>query len=365
MKIMVYSSTKKSAKLDRFFKPVKTKREVKSFDRDNLCTALTTKGKNCSRNSLPNSYLCKLHQNKEEKRDIYVKWLKDKNPNISSEIPEFLIPYTDRNLPPNQVKLIYRDKPNRAEYIKFYGEYKGHPFTEKDLIEDRNKIKKVCCIHDANHSIALFLKTKNQCQFAFHNYIPLVFAGTKEFVKFYTQKYSYPLVITEVKANVNDLFVKNGVHKAMGRWCTRLFKMEASYWFYRHYNLNNIVQYLGITNDTPNRAKKYPEGIHKSKLSEKKQGFNIYNFLPIRNFLLEEQEILIKKHNLPPNPIKKKYGSHGCIYCPMRSELYYFKLREWFPDLYAQCIDWKKYGSARSISKGKKQYLYYPNSKIM
>lgn len=34
------------------------------------------------------------------------------------------------------------------------------------------------CIHDANHSVALFLKTKGECQFAFHNYIPFTFAGS-------------------------------------------------------------------------------------------------------------------------------------------------------------------------------------------
>jgi len=250
---------------------------------------------------------------------------------------------------------------NRAEYIKFYGDYKGHPFTERDLIEDRENIKNGCCVHDANHSLALFLKTKDECQFAFHNYIPFVFPGSTEFVKYYTQKYHYPLIISEVKASIEDLLIRNGVHKAIGRWCTRVFKMEASYWFYRHYNLNNIIQYLGINNDTPRRAKKHPEGIHKSDLSDRKKGFNVFDYLPIRQILSEEQKEIIKANNLPLNPINEKFGEHGCIYCPMRNEKYYFKLREWFPELYDKCLDWKKFGSKRS----EKEYFYYLNSKIM
>lgn len=356
------SKTPRFRPIDKFLKPMS---KPINLPENKLCSALTTKGAPCSRSHLANSVFCRLHLTKHQDLADYVNWLQENNPQTPAGTPDFLIPYSDENYPPNQSVTIYKDKPNRTETLHFYGMFQGHRFSEKDLRSARAPIKKICCIHDANHSMALFLKTKDDCQFAFHNYIPFVFPGSKEFVLFYTQKYDYPLVISEVQTPANDLLVKNGVHKAMGRWCTRIFKMNASYWFYRHYDLNGVVQYLGITNDTPKRAAKYPEGIHKSALSEKKKGFIIYNYLPIRNFLAQEQEELIIKHGLPTNPIKKQYGSHGCVYCPMRSEKYYHKLREWFPSLYNQCIEWKKSGSTRSTIQGKKPYLYYPNSKIM
>ncbi len=126
--------------LEKYFD---SKDKIKSCKKDILCSVLTTKGKICSRKRLINSDLCKLHQGTKEKLEFYTKWLKENNPIINSAIPKFLISYTDEKIPPNQAKLIYGDKPNRAEYIKFYGSYKGHPFTEQDLIQDRINIKKI------------------------------------------------------------------------------------------------------------------------------------------------------------------------------------------------------------------------------
>jgi len=97
-------------------------------------------------------------------------------------------------------------------------------------------VKKVICLHSAPHSVALFLKMKDSADLALYCHPLLAFKEEKDYVLAYTSKYEYPLAVLSVLDTLDNLFVRNGVPTHFRRWCTRIFKIQATKLFYRKMN---------------------------------------------------------------------------------------------------------------------------------
>lgn len=265
-------------------------------------------------------------------------------------------------LEPNNIETILVGKTSIPIIIEFYGKYKGHPFGPEDM--NSENMKRVLCLHDAKHSVALFLTQKDKCDFAIHNFVPFSFPTTIEYTLKYTQRWNYPLLISKYGIPVETLLQKNGVHKAMARWCSRIYKIETPRFVYKHYNLNGLIQVKGMTRFQSAKRSKLTPSIIVDPMSQKK--FQIYQELPIFEMTEETQTTIMRIHNLEPNPFDIKYNLHGCMYCPFRNQAYYEKLRDEDPELYAQCNYWRQLGSERPQKDGTiRDYWYFTKSKVM
>ena len=209
-------------------------------------------------------------------------------------------------------------------------------------------------------------------------------------MKYFTQKYHFPLVISEYATPLKDLMQKNGVHKQMqGRWCTRILKGETPRNLYKAFGLN-VVQLLGIGQfQSPKRQKMY-QGKSVSPYAQKT--FPIEQELPIHQLTQEPKETdavefngntlkysalspsekikylkrleeathikVMKQANLKVFPMVEKIGSHGCIMCPYRNQNYWKMLHDTQPVLFNYCKTVQKWGSHRSLIKGGGLYWY-------
>ena len=255
---------------------------------------------------------------------------------------------------------------------EFYGTYNGHPFNHKDIKDFF--APKILCIHDASHSVAMFLEKKENCDFAMYNYIPMVYPNTKEYVLYYSQKYDYPLVVTSRKDSYKNIIIKRGmVNTLHRRYCTKETKIKPTYYLYLFFNIKNPIQYLGITKMSAvtgivsGRAEDYVEGIGLDlKWRKYHKTFPVFSYLPIRPYNLDKQIELIKSFNIEINPNETKFeGLHGCFYCPYRPEWYYHFLKRVHPKLYKKANEWRKVGSRAKTEKGEGEYYFYRESKIM
>jgi len=303
------------------------------------------------------------------------------------EMSSFLYPYTETNMPPNDTIIFPSSTkkdgtPYQGAYnivARFYGTYNGESFSDKHL--SRENFDNAIAIHDAPHSAALYLneieKNKGKRSFAIHNTVPFAFPFGLEYIKYYTQKHNFPLVVLTVDKSTEDLLIANGVpKKKFGRWCTNKFKISPTKSFYKNFDLDGIEEKLGMAKwQSIGRSKNNPNKILSdksiSKVKDKKTGetitkveqFKIYQSLPIFEMSQEEQLDLMKKYNIKINPIVEQFGWHGCMWCPQRSPEYYLKLKKQHPEMYRQCNKWRNPGGQRR-KKGeegtiKPKYYWY------
>lgn len=288
----------------------------------------------------------------EDVKDLY---LKPTN-NYGLEIPEFLKPFTREKFPPADEFII---QTNNGNYIRvsMYGKYKGSKFERKHITKEN--IKRICCIHDASHSVALFLQEKDKCDCAIHNRLPLQFPYNDEYILYYTQKYEYPLIMTTLLLPMDYLLKKNGLITQFRRWCTRTWKIETPRNFYKYFNLNGITQVKGITKHQS--AKRSVMNPNPSLDAMSQKTFEVYQELPIFEMKDEEIKQLIKDNEIEFNPMENKFDSHGCIACPFRNCEYYQNLKKNYPKMYKQIDEWRIMAS----KEGKEYYWFYnPGSPI-
>jgi len=185
-------------------------------------------------------------------------------------------------------------KLKNAMVIKYQEELKDFREEKKELEKERNEIQKkadstkfferidtldkpytkvdgtetfrdAVAIHDAPHSVALFLneiekekirpKEEQNRQFAIFNIVRLAFPYGIEYVKYYTQgggnekaPKKFPLVVTSPLTTAEEDLQANGLPKAgTARWCTRMYKEEPSEHLYKDNDLFGITQLLGMT----------------------------------------------------------------------------------------------------------------------
>ena len=290
------------------------------------------------------------------------------NPSYGKDLPSFLKPFSEKQMPPNETMIYYtavkKDGSPRVDsakqVLRFYGVYGGRPFTHRDLKE--KKFRKAIAIHDAPHSVALFLKehAKEPGQrFALHSTTPFQFPWVAEYVKYFTQTPfkgkgvnspgNFPLVITtRVVPPEKDLKVQ-GVPKRgdmFGRWCTKKYKLRPARSLYQQFNQCGITQLLGETkHQSSRRAKKNPAKVEAGSFSTKT--CRIFNELPIFDMEDATQIELMEKAGIKKNPWVQEVGQHGCMYCPQRGPEFYKWLKEENPEMYEACDLFRKAGSSR------------------
>jgi len=306
------------------------------------------------------------------------------------------------------------------------------------LDDGTDTFRDTIALHDAEHSVALFTqetmirdkkrpRAEKGRQFAIHNITGFQFPYNIEYVKYYTQgddntktPKNFPLVVTAITKPVDELLDLNGCPtQPFRRWCTRIYKQEASIDFYRHFKMGGITQLLGISRfQSKDRAGKDPavsmtgappafldrsktvvvknlaeaDTLLKSasKRDEDEEGnpityklkkmgrdgktnkpkykieWKIMNpdnrvYQSIPNFDWDEgaQKEDIKKYGIQISPVIKNFGMHGCMACPFRQADYYKKLREEFPDLYKMANKWRIEGG-KTPEGNNYYYMYQP-----
>ena len=296
------------------------------------------------------------------------------------------------------------------------------PRTRKD---GTDTFRGIIAIHDAPHSVALQEhenekerfreKEEKERQFALHNIVPLSFPWGLEYIKYYTQGdgksdiiENFPLVVTSLMISAEEMLEKNGLPKAMARWCTNQYKLFPSDFFFKTFEMDGITQRVGMTryqgrgrfhmkpyttiwektaktNTVKIKGDKnsfdkstlatydedgYPIDDYETKYDDKKQlwtvkyrGANpkmrIYQNLPIFDTTEEEQIEKMVQHNLKLNPLIDKFDFHGCLLCPHRSSKYFQSLKERNEELYKIADSMRKAGSKRNIERGKDEYYYF------
>ncbi len=241
--------------------------------------------------------------------------------------------------------------------VEFYGIWKdGTPFMAKHLapkITHKQNVpcncgagKRVICLHDAPHSIALFLQEKDRADFAMHNWVPFEYPNVTGFTIAYTQQYHYPLVVVRALKPVEQFLVENGVPypPAQRRWCTTQFKIVPTQVFYRQFHLGGITQLLGITKYQSSKRSAMWSSVGLSpRLSQ--ATLPVYQELPIFNMTDEEQLRLIQQAGIELNPYYLRYGpnGHGCVWCFYKNPRteFYTKLKAQDPALFLMCEYWR------------------------
>ena len=261
---------------------------------------------------------------------------------------------------PNEIKTIQVGNKNsrRPIHLLFFGQFEDHLFTSDDLTKE--KINRIVCIHDAPHSVALFLQEKDKCDIALHSFIPFSFPNTLDYTLSFTQKFNYPTLILVNGTPVEKLLQVNGVPKFCARWCARIYKIEMARFTYKHFGLAGITQVKGMTRHQSTRRNKLDPNNNIDPMTQKK--FPLFQELPIFEMLEEEQLKLMNKHDIPTSEYYDKYNMHGCLWCPFRSEDYYLQLKEKDRELYDQCHEFRIAGSYR---RPEEPYFFYRKSKVM
>ncbi|MHA1725368.1 MAG: phosphoadenosine phosphosulfate reductase domain-containing protein [Promethearchaeota archaeon] len=220
-------------------------------------------------------------------------------------------------------------------------------------------VRKVICVHPANHSVSLFLKMKDKADLCLYCHPLLAFSDAKEHVIRYTQKFKYPLAILTREENIEEFFRTNGVPTKFRRWCTRIFKIETTLLFYKTFFQSGILEFVGIQKfQSKEREKMNPEKILDKK-SQKR--FKIYCQLPI--FYETEKDNLERMEQTGIESFNhsiRSFNRYGCFLCPFAGERYYRELKIKCPEIYKCCEELMVLGSGNE-----KRYYYYPKSKIM
>lgn len=222
-------------------------------------------------------------------------------------------------------------------------------------------VKKVICVHPANHSVALFLKMKDKADLCIYAHPLLASEDSKQYIISYTQKFNYPLVIITRDENIEELFRNNGCPTKWRRWCTRIFKLEAIKYFYKKFIPSGVIEYIGIQkHQSKERGELNPERIEDPLKSQKR--YKIYRELPIFNESENSNTKLMREFNIEPfYKIIRGYNRYGCFLCPFAGEKYYKDLKKNDLSTYNRCVELMKIGSEMSD----KRYYYYRKSKII
>jgi 3'-phosphoadenosine 5'-phosphosulfate sulfotransferase (PAPS reductase)/FAD synthetase len=237
----------------------------------------------------------------------------------------------------------------------------------------------VLALHDAPHSVALFLAQKDQADFAMHNWVPFEFPNVTPYTIAYTQRYQYPLVVVRTLKPVEQFLVENGVPypPAQRRWCTKQFKIVPSQLFYRRYHLGGITQLLGITRFQSSRRSQMWASVGPSKYLYQKT-LPIYQELPIFDLSIADQLRAMAAAGIAPSPYYTRYGEngHGCAWCffkstpgaksieAFRGSEFYATLKAQDPLIYALCEAWRHAASGYIPKKYPpewEQHEYYWN----
>ena len=227
-------------------------------------------------------------------------------------------------------------------------------------------VKKVVCIHPANHSVSLFLKMKDQSDLALYCHPLLAKESSKAFVIEYTSKFNFPLVILTRMDSIEDLMRKNGVPTMYRRWCSRVFKIEPTRLFYKTFIPSGVIEYIGIQKfQSKERGEMNPE-LHEDAKSQAR--YKIYSELPIFYESEEFNTELMQEYGIKPfGESVRGYNRYGCYLCPFATKQYYEDLKENDPETYQKCNRLMEIASEKQIQEGKRKsrYYYYRKSKIM
>jgi len=221
-------------------------------------------------------------------------------------------------------------------------------------------VKKVICIHPANHSVALFLKMKDKADICLYCHPLLAKEESKQFVISYTQKYNYPLVILTRMETIEVLMRNNGVPHKHRRWCSRVFKIEPTILFYKTYIPSGVIEYFGIQKfQSKERSKMTPE-LKKDPKSQKR--YKIYSELPIFYESEEFSTKMMQKAQIHAfKDSVRGYNRYGCFLCPFAGKKYYEELKENDIKTYNECCRLMSIAS----EKQPERYYYYRKSKVM
>jgi len=221
-------------------------------------------------------------------------------------------------------------------------------------------VKKVICIHPANHSVALFLTMKDKADLCLYCHPLLAKEDAKQFVISYTQKFNYPLVILTRTESIEDLMKNNGVPHKIRRWCSRIFKIEPTVLFYKTFIPSGVVEFFGIQKfQSKERAEMNPK-THEDPKSQKK--YKIYSALPIFHESEEYNTQIMQEANITPfKDSVRSFNRYGCFLCPFAGKKYYEELRETDPETYNECNRLMELASENQPER----YYYYRKSKIM
>lgn len=276
-----------------------------------------------------------------------------------TEQQNFLNDFTDEKLSPTADFTFLKGRRKDPVRVRLYGKFRGERFEKKHI----RQIERILCVHGADHSVAMFLNEKDCADAAIYNEVAFSFPQQLEYVKYFTQRYSYPLIVTSDLVPVEARLKQNGVHTMFRRWCSRIYKIEIPRAFYRKFNLNGITQVKGITqHQSSKRSKMDPDKIL-DPMSQKT--LKIFQELPIFNMKPSEEKDIMRLFGIKENPNCRKFGIHGCLMCPFRTEAYFKKLKNDFPELYKKCQQWRRWGSYKSTKGGGSGYYYFRKSKIM
>jgi hypothetical protein len=221
-------------------------------------------------------------------------------------------------------------------------------------------VKKIICIHPANHSVSMFLTMKDQADMAMYCHPLLSTEASKNFVIEYTQRYNYPLAIITRLENIDEVMRKNGAPTMFRRWCTRIFKIEASRYFYRKFFNSGVIEFQGIQrHQSKTRAEMIPSLVEDPK---SQKTFKIFRELPIYEHSEEWNLEIMAKHNIEPfSKSVRSANRYGCFLCPYAGEQYYVDLKANDPETYNECCRLMEIASENK----EERYYYYRKSKIM
>jgi len=218
-------------------------------------------------------------------------------------------------------------------------------------------VKKVICIHPANHSIALFLKMKENADLCLYCHPLLADIKAKEYVISYVGKYNFPLVILTREEEIEELFKENGCPTMWRRWCSRMFKIEPTRLFYKNFIPSGVIEYMGMQKfQSKERSDMNPELSEDAK-SQKR--YKIYSELPIFYESEEDNTKRIEAAGIKPYE-SRGYNRYGCYLCPFAGIKYYEQMKVEKPELYERCNKLMQLGSEEG-----KRYYYYRKTKIM
>jgi len=233
-------------------------------------------------------------------------------------------------------------------------------------IEYLKTVKRVICIHPANHSVALFLKMKDKADLCLYCHPLLSKESSKDFVIEFTQKFNYPLVILTRTEKIEDLMFENTCMNKWRRWCTRYFKIFPTQLFYKKFIPSGVIEYIGIQKfQSKERSEMNPELKEDTKSQVR---YKIYNELSIFHETEEDNlKRIINAGIVPFNELMGSSNRYGCFLCPFASENYYKQLKEKDFETYQYCCKLMEIGSQKDIIEGKREerYFFYPKSKIM